>query len=261
MTESLNTLEDLLTPKELSLYGDIVKPFNIRVLRKALDRKLKEDPDYEVFVPFEYYRWESMLKRDVPSYIYLEGTLVSNKGRVYSTRGKRNKFLKVTVGGVGYKAVQMSIDNKNESFAMHRVLGCLFVPVEKPGIGFDLGKLQINHIDGVKSNIELSNLEWATGSANIYHALDTGLNKSRIPIIGEVVYGAFKGYRFGLPSARQAVPFGFSFKGVNAVCRGKRKHHKGVKWTYASNEDLTPLPNTIAKEALISLGPFIRKVA
>jgi len=35
--------------------------------------------------------------------------------------------------------------------------------------------LQINHKDGVKSNNELSNLEWVTSAENQKHAIDNGL--------------------------------------------------------------------------------------
>lgn len=257
----MNFIEDLMTSGEINLYKTIVKPFNIGVLRKALDKKLLEDPEYEVFVPFEYWKGKKRLKEGVDPLVQLDWLFVSNRGRVYSTRGKEPRFLTPSVGGVGYYYIQVSINNRNNTFAMHRVLGCLFVPPTKDSGSFNPSKMEINHKDGVKLNIDLGNLEWSTGSENIVHALENGLNTCRKPIVGEVIFGGFKGYRFGLPSARQAVPFGFCFKGINTVCKGRRKHHKGVQWSYAGQEDITLLPNDIPQEVLTSLDQFVRKTA
>lgn len=229
------------------------------MLRKALDKRIKEDPDYEVFVPLEYYRWSSLLRVKRDPYVYLPGYLVSNKGRVWSTRGKRNKFLKVSISAQGYKQVQISINNKNVTLNLHRILGCLFVPLKDNTVGFDLSKLQINHVDGVKTNIPLENLEWVTQLENNVHAVKEGLTFKRA-VKGRVIYGKYKGYEFSLNSGAEGERLGFTKASISCCCTGKLKSHKGVVWVFADQADLEQLPNGLPGNIKETLPDKVRPV-
>ena len=80
------------------------------------------------------------------------------------------RVLKVAVGKNGYPVVSLWKNNKGQMKYIHRMLGEAFLPNDDP-----LNKTTINHIDGNKTNNDLSNLEWATPSENLKHAYDTGL--------------------------------------------------------------------------------------
>lgn len=59
--------------------------------------------------------------------------------------------------------------------SVHRLMALAFIPNPE-------NKPQVNHINGVKSDYSLENLEWVTESENQQHAVDTGL---REVIVGE----------------------------------------------------------------------------
>lgn len=63
---------------------------------------------------------------------------------------------------------------------VHRILALMFV--EKPS-DFKDKIYVVNHIDGVKTNFVLENLEWVTYSRNSIHAYQTGLRDDNTPIM------------------------------------------------------------------------------
>lgn len=92
---------------------------------------------------------------------------VSSNGRVRNI--KRKNILKQQVCPWGYKRVSLMGERRKHTTSVHRLVGGAFIP--NP-----LNKPEINHIDGVKTNNNVNNLEWATGRENKIHAFATGLN-------------------------------------------------------------------------------------
>ena len=92
---------------------------------------------------------------------------VSNRGRVYST--KSNKVLK-PVKSNGYLNVSLCAGSgtKPQPTGIHVLVLAAFKPQPE-------NMTQVNHIDGVKTNNKLDNLEWSTASLNGLHAYKTGL--------------------------------------------------------------------------------------
>ena len=94
--------------------------------------------------------------KDIGNYIVYED------GKVWSKYWKRFKISSTQRDGY----VTTKIDGK--TMKLHRLLALCFIPNPE-------NKPQVNHIDGVKNNNTLSNLEWATQSENIKHAYTMGL--------------------------------------------------------------------------------------
>lgn len=99
-----------------------------------------------------------------------EGYFVKQNGDVVSERRPNIGLYTLTARdkGDGYKMVGLMKDGKNCAKAVHRIVAETFLP--NPN-----GLRDVNHIDGNKSNNQLSNLEWCTHKQNMEHARKMGL--------------------------------------------------------------------------------------
>lgn len=93
----------------------------------------------------------------IPGY---EGYYASKTGSIYSS--KTNRFLKPTVTTKGYLKVCLTINKKEKTCFVHRLVSITFLdnPENKP---------HVNHIDSNKQNNNVTNLEWCTPSENQIH--------------------------------------------------------------------------------------------
>jgi hypothetical protein len=105
---------------------------------------------------------------------------VSNLGNVRSIKNKKPRLLKAFVNKNGYKYVGLCKDAIKKDYTNHRLVLLNFLPNKK-------NKRTVNHINGIKTDNRLCNLEWATDSENGKHAFKIGL---KISIKGEKCYSA-----------------------------------------------------------------------
>lgn len=110
---------------------------------------------------------------------------ISNLGNVkslyriinYTFNGKPKKrkiyekILKKSVNRFGYEYVCLSREYKTHKVKVHRLVAEAFIPNVN-------NKPQVNHINGVKTDNRVENLEWCNNSENMQHAVKTGLWKS-----------------------------------------------------------------------------------
>ena len=117
--------------------------------------------------------------RDITGY---EGLyMVSNKGRVKSLRrtartignGKRlvpERILKAGIWGRGYCHVSLMKNGKLKSYKVHRLVASAFIsnPNNKPFV---------NHLNEVRTDNNVRNLEWSTCSENLKYTYKRDLRK------------------------------------------------------------------------------------
>lgn len=99
----------------------------------------------------------------IPGFKYYE---VSNTGEIRNTRTGKIKTPQVDKNG--YHVVILYEDGKSKKVRIARMVGLAFIPNPE-------NKPTINHINGVKNDDRIENLEWATYKEQIRHSIDTGL--------------------------------------------------------------------------------------
>lgn len=107
--------------------------------------------------------------RDVIGYEGLDQ--VSNFGNVKSLGNefsRKERILKPLVQSKGYINIVLQKDGKRKMVLMHRLVAEYFI--SNPD-----NKLQINHINGIKIDNRVENLEWVSHRENLDHAIENNL--------------------------------------------------------------------------------------
>lgn len=95
--------------------------------------------------------------------------MISNCGRVFNKY--LNIYLKPGISTCGYLSVSLSTDHGKVMVQIHRLMMLAFCPIPNCNL------FQVNHINGIKTDNRLMNLEWCTRSENQKHAFRIGLHK------------------------------------------------------------------------------------
>lgn len=101
---------------------------------------------------------------------------VSSWGRIKDVETCKY-LISSTNNAKGYEQVYLHKDHSSKSIkryihtGIHRLMMLAFKPLDG-----DISKMQVNHINGIKTFNRLKNLEWVNNSTNQIHAYDTGLN-------------------------------------------------------------------------------------
>lgn len=162
---------------------------------------------------------EPEIWKDVAGY---EGSYeVSSLGRVRSlkrvvalgnglNRRIRSRILKLNKGGSGYYTVSLR-DGSQRTVNVHQIVAVAFLGERKDG-------LDINHINGIKTDNRVKNLEYISRTKNIHHALKVGL--MRVKLTPEDVRNIRERVQAGSRKAL-AKEFGVTRQTIGHIVRGK----------------------------------------
>ena len=176
--------------------------------------------------------FDNEIWKDIPNY---EGIYqASNMGRVKSLKrpyGLKEKFLKPKLTRNGYYLIKLYKNSKARFYYVHRLVWEAFNGQIPEG-------LQVNHINEIKSDNRLSNLNLMTskencnwGSRNERRAKKQINGKKSKPVLQFTLEDVFvKEY----PSLKQVKrETGFNQGNIVNCCKGKYKQMYGYIWKYA----------------------------
>lgn len=172
--------------------------------------------------------------KDIPNY---EGYQVSNLGRVKSLerldaigRKRKEKILKPQMNSHGYYQVWLCKNSIQKFYIIHRLVWEAFN-------GSIPENMQVNHINEVKTDNRLENLNLMTakensnwGTRNERRVKNLINGKRSKPVLQFTLDDILvKEY----PSTKQVErELGFNQGHISACCKGKRKTAYGYKWKY-----------------------------
>lgn len=85
---------------------------------------------------------------------------ISSKGRAASANGHKLSILRPQDNGTGYRQIALCRNGQKKEYYIHRLMGMMFLPNPE-------GKAQIDHINNLRADNRLENLQWVTAKENI----------------------------------------------------------------------------------------------
>lgn len=152
---------------------------------------------------------------------------VTKDGYVYSLYRNKGepKKLAFLVSKGGYIRVRIYIDGIIKRLLIHRAVANAFIsnPCSYP---------QVNHINEIKTDNRVENLEWCTAKYNANYGTKneraSGLLSKMVAQIDICTNSVIKIWR----STNETRKSGFNQGSVAACARGELNKHKGYKWKY-----------------------------
>lgn len=95
---------------------------------------------------------------------------ISNLGNLRCK--SRSVNIKGFITKYGYVYCNLRFNGKRKLVFRHRLVADAFLPKLNPNF-------EVNHINGIKTDNRVENLEWCNRSHNVQHAYDTGLKEAK----------------------------------------------------------------------------------
>lgn len=145
-----------------------------------------------------------------------------------SVRFTKESIIKTVDNGKGYLRCNIYKNGKMKTVKIHRLVAESFIGIDNPDF-------VVNHINGIKTDNRLSNIEVVTQKDNVKHAWKTGLAKRKKTkkVIQLNISGDFiRKWDSAEDASRSLFHKKSSASKIRRNCRGAIKSYMGYKWRY-----------------------------
>lgn len=152
---------------------------------------------------------------------------VSPFGRVYQVRedssGTVLRLMRPKLNGDGYNDITVQLDRKRKIYKVHRLVAATFLGVYQQ-------KMEVRHLDGVRTNNHASNLAWGTAKENAadrdsHNTTARGERNGHSLLTESQVVEMRKLKRNGATAYELANRYQIGTRAVSDICKGKRWKH------------------------------------
>lgn len=151
--------------------------------------------------------------------------IISSNGKIFCTIDNKRMMKSVPtkkavkIDKYGYVKVSLYKNQKTYNKQVHRLVAEAFIP--NPN-----NLPQVNHINGIKTDNRVENLEWVSCSDNMKHAYDNEIRKDRYKVAQYTLEGELiKEFKSELEATKTT-----GIRHINEVTRGIRKQAGGYIW-------------------------------